>query len=236
MAIGDGGVRKVRLSTKKCLSAAILLVALSSGRSNACVPAGPPPCKSTDSEESCRGRAQRWFADQEAARIAYEKKSPEERALIEQARLWDENEIIFFARVEKIKLRGKVYPPPEPKQPKRSAGKEPAPPVPIFEPAAQFGESYQAYLRPVSWIKGPQEFSPSWQPVGGMTSCGSSTDGSLAFSYPGDEIIIYANRATTSRMVRGNWVSSEILSLYGVDREELVEPRILNALTSKQHR
>lgn len=219
------------LLTTKCLSAAMVLVVLSSGLANACVLGGPPPCESTEGEEMCRGRAEQWFADREAARIVDEQKSPEERALIKQARYWDEHEIIFFARVEKIKLRGKVFPPPEPKQPKRGAGKKPVPPVPVFVPVLQFGESYQAYLRPVRWIKGAKEFSPSWQQVGGITSCGSSTDGSLGFSYPGNEVIIFAKWATTSELVRGKWVSSKHLRLYGISPEELIEPRILAALT-----
>jgi hypothetical protein len=226
-------VREVRLSKKKCLSAVILLAAISSGSSNACVPAGPPPCEPTDGEDACRGRAQQWFADQEAARLAYEKKSPDERALIEQTRLWDENEIIFFARVEKIKLRGKIYPPTEPKQLKSRDRKVPAPPASVFVPFPQFGESYQAYLRPVSWIKGPPSFVPSWQPVGGVTSCGSSTDGSLGFSYPGNEIIIFANWASTSQMVHGKWVNSKYLRLYGIGRDQLLEPRILSALSER---
>lgn len=206
--------------------------AISGSQSIACVMASPPSCESTESEAICLGRAQKWFADQEAARIAYEKKSPEERALIEQAQLWDSHEIIFLSRVEKIRLRGNVYPQPEPKLPKRRAGKMPIPPPPIPVPAfPKFGESYEAYLRPIQWIKGPDDFVASWQHVGGMTSCGSSVDGDLAYSYPGDQIVIFSEWATYSQVVRGKWVSTKYLRLFGLNREELVEPRILASIT-----
>lgn len=233
MADGQGGVKKRRRLSGGTAGLAALLVTISGGPVAACVIAGPPPCETTESEAACRTRAEQWYADREAARIAYEKKTPAERALGEQSQLWDHNAVIFLARVEKIKLHGKIYPPAEPKRPKRRAGKLPAPVPPVYAPVfLQTGESYQAYLQPIRWIKGPQDFSASWQQVGGMTNCGSANGGSLAFSYPGDEIVVFANWASSSQLVKGQWVNSEYLSLYGIDRADLVEPRILAAITN----
>ncbi|CAN1542274.1 hypothetical protein MCEREM21A_01821 [Sphingomonadaceae bacterium] len=233
MAVGEGRVKKRRRLSVGTAGLAALLITISGGPVAACVVAGPPSCEATESQAACQTRAEKWYADREAARIAYEKKTPAERALDEQSQLWNYNALIFLARVEKIKLHGKIYPQPEPKQPKRKAGKLPVPPPPVLMPVfPKFGESYQAYLRPIRWIKGPQDFSASWQQVGGMTSCGSSNDGSLAFSYPGDEIAVFANWASSSQLVQGQWVSSEYLRLYGIDRADLVEPRILAAITN----
>jgi hypothetical protein len=190
-----------------------------------------PSCEASEGEAACLERIKQLDAAQEAARVAYEKKTPQERALIEQAKLLGSHEFIFLAKVEKIKLRGKVYPQPEPKQPTRIARKGPVPPPEApFIAFPEYGESYEAYLNPIRWIKGNKVFSPSWQNVGGWTSCGLSNDGSLASSYPDDEIIIFANRASASKMVKGAWVSSEFLSLYGIDRQDLIEPTILTAL------
>ena len=237
MAVGDGGLRGLCFSLAKFLSMAVSLTAISGSQATACVLPSPPSCESTESEAVCLERAQKWYADQEASRIEYEKKTPEERALIEQTRLWDSTEIIFLARVEKIKLRGKVYLQPEPKLPKRPAGKMPIPPPRVPMPAfPKYGETYEAYLRPIQWIKGPKDFVASWQSVGGMTSCGSSNDGDLAYSYPGDQIVIFSDWATYSQLVRGKWASTKYLSLYGLNREELVEPRILAALTESSIR
>ncbi len=197
----------------------------------ACVPDRPPPCDVSEGAEVCQKRAEQWFAEQEAARIAYEKKTPEERTLIEQARLWDDHEIIFLARVEKIKINGKIYPQPIPKPRKPRAGKRPPPPLqippPVFVP---FGESYSAYIRPIRSIKGPSAFTASWQDVGGMTSCGPGKDGSLSTSYPGDEVVIFANWAHSYRTVRGKEIESTYLDLFGLSRDDLVEPRIKAAL------
>jgi hypothetical protein len=226
---------RVRRRRIGIVGGAIFSLATSSIPTFACQPASPPSCEASESQEICLKRAEQWYAEQEAARIAYEKKTPEERTLIEQARLWDDHEIIFLARIERIKLKGKIYPQLAPKARKPIAGKKPPLPPqipPVVFP--QFGESYSAYIRPVRSIKGPAAFTASWQDVGGMTSCGPYRDGSLSYSYPGDEIVIFANWATTSHMVRGKWVSSEFLSFYGVDQDEVVEPRIKAALTREQ--
>jgi hypothetical protein len=233
VAIGEGGVKKRRRLSDGIAGLAALLVTISGGPVAACVVAAPPSCEATESEAACQTRAKQWYADREAARIADEKKTPAERALVEQSQLWDQKALIFLARVEKIKLHEKIYPLPEPKQPTRRSGKRPAPVPPAYVPVIpHLGEMYQAYLRPIRWIKGPQDFSASWQDVGGMTSCGPSTDGSLAFSYPGDEIIVFADWVSRSQLIRGEWVSSEYLRLYGIDRADLVEPRILAAITN----
>ena len=215
-------------------SMAAVLISLLATQALACVLASPPSCQATESDQTCLERSRAWYAAEETARIALEKKSPSERALIEQDRLWDDHEIIFLARIDKIRLRGKVFPQREPKAVKSQNGKRPSPPIPLPVPAFRsHGERYEAYIRPLRQIKGATAFAASWQEVGGMTTCGSSTDGALAFSSPGDEIIIFANWAIRSRMVRGKWVSSDYLSLYGVDREGLVEPRILALIVSK---
>ena len=217
-------------SSKEISSLAALLVTFSGGPVAACVMATPPSCEATESEAACAERAQQWYAEQEAARLIYEKKSPAERALDEQTQLWDDNEIIFLARVEKIKLRGIVYPQPEPKAPKPRKGKIPPPLAPVLIPPLFSGQGHDALIRPIRQIKGPPAFSASWQYVGGVTSCGNTLNGALAYTYPGGDVIVFARWASRSRQVRGKWVSTDYLSLNGLNRDELVEPRIVAAL------
>ncbi|MFN5631667.1 MAG: hypothetical protein ACK473_06610, partial [Sphingomonadales bacterium] len=75
---------------------AALLITVSGGPVAACVVAGPPSCEATESQADCQTRAEKWYADREAARIAYEKKTPAERALDEQSQLWNYNALIFL--------------------------------------------------------------------------------------------------------------------------------------------
>jgi hypothetical protein len=173
-------------------------------------------------------RARAWFAEQEAARIVYERKTPEERELIKQAPLWDAYEFVFLARIEKIKIGEKIWPQPPPK-PKRSKREPlpPEPPVPVIQP---FDESHEAFIRPVKWLKGSESFKPSWRIVGGSNTCGGSVDGSLGYTYPVQEVVIFANWATRIRTLRGKDVSSQYLHFYGLKREEIVDPKILTAL------
>ncbi len=224
-------MRELRRPSIYFSNLAALIISCLSNQAFACVPDRPPPCIANQSEKDCRERAEQWYADQEAARVAYEKKTPQERALIEQAQLWEDHEIIFLARVEKVKLDGKIYPQPRPKLAKARKGKLPPPPAPVLIPPMFTGRGHDSFIRPIGQIKGPPTFAASWQYVGGITSCGNTPDGSLGYAYPGDEVIIFASPASRSRQVRGKWESEEYLSLFGLSRAELVEPRILAALS-----
>jgi hypothetical protein len=224
VANGDGGVnfKRRRIGFK---GGALITLALISSPAFACVPDIPPPCEANEGTETCRKLAQQWYAEQEIERIEYEKKTPAERELIRQAQLWDGHQIIFLARIEKIKLRGKIYPEPRPKAKMPKSGNGPPPPPHPLQPVlVPLGESFSAYIRPIKSIKGPADFAASWQGVGGMTSCGPGMDGSLSFSYPGDEIVIFAKWASSTT---GDLkVVTKFLHLYGVDLDEVVEPRI----------
>jgi hypothetical protein len=230
VADGDGGVnfKRRRIGFK---GGALVTLALISNPAFACVPDIPPPCEANEGTETCQKRAQQWYVEQEFKRVEYEKKTPAERELIRQAQLWDGHEIIFLARIEKIKLRGKIYPEPRPKAKKPKSGNGPPPPPRLLQPVhVPFGESYSAYIRPIQSIKGPADFIASWQDVGGMTSCGSGMDGSLSFSYPGDEIVIFANWASSTTGSLKVW--TKFLNLYGVDMDKIVEPRIRTRFAS----
>ncbi|NJM51634.1 MAG: hypothetical protein HC843_12825 [Sphingomonadales bacterium] len=196
MAVGDGAVTKSQrfLARVSCVTAAI--TGLSGEQLIACVIQGPPPCQAGENMESCRERAQIWYDEREAARIEYEKKTPQERALIEQAGLWDNHEFIFVARIDKIKIDGKIYPQPQKKKttPKSAKTKNSRdivlPPIPAPMPVVPMGGQYEAFIRPVHWIKGTPSFTAAWRSVGGWNSCGSMPDGALAYSDPDDEFII----------------------------------------------
>ena len=187
--------------------------------------------------EACRARAQIWYDEKEAARTDYEKKTPEERALIEQAQLWDNYEFIFVARIDKIKVDGQISPqsPTKKTTPKSAKTKNPKgpvpPPIPV-SPAAfrSFGKSYEAFIRPVRWIKGAPAFSAAWRSVGGMNSCGTMPDGALAYSDPDDEFIVFANWATKVSYKNGLKIEDKYLQLYGLEPAELIDPRIKAAL------
>lgn len=186
--------------------------------------------------ESCRERAQIWYDEREAARIEYEKKTPQERALIEQAGLWDNHEFIFVARIDKIKIDGKIYPQPQKKKttPKSAKTKNSRdivlPPIPAPMPVVPMGGQYEAFIRPVHWIKGTPSFTAAWRSVGGWNSCGSMPDGALAYSDPDDEFIIFANWATRVSDKKGLQIEDKYLQLYGLEPAELIDPRIKAAL------
>ncbi len=202
------------------ISVAASLAVLPIGQATACVPLPPPIREPGESDEAFQ------------ARIKPIEISPEQRELNDQAVSWGGYEMVFLARVEKIRFEGKVYPQPKKRTPKRKAGKVPPPEIlqPLIIP---YGTGHEAYIRPLRWLKGPQTVTPDWHSVGSINTCGSASDGALGHIYPDDEVIVFANWQPQFRYVGGKVVESRYLSLYGTEPDKIVEPRIKTALAAE---
>jgi len=177
----------------------------------------------------------RLKAEQDATQ-AYRDASPRDRAVIDQTQLWDGYSSVFLARVEKVKVGRRIYSigpqtmsaASKPKRHGRMLPPKPIEPIPFLSPALD----HSVYVRPLHRLKGPKDFKPAWQPVGG-TICGASADGDLSFAMPGDLLIIFIRHDAIMHPTNGVWVESSELSLYGLRREDVVAPQILTAFGTK---
>ena len=155
----------------------------------------------------------RIAADQEAAR-RYQTLPARDRAAIDQARWWDLYPQVYVARVERISVKGRIYPAPHKPAPKRSGILPPLPPVPVPPPLFTL-DGHKAWLRPIARLKGEEVLPlPGWQEVGGQTSCGGPPDGVLGYTFPGEIVIVFADEG----------------SLFGLAPADAAEPRLLASL------
>jgi hypothetical protein len=210
-------------------SAAIVTVAataalLLSTIASACVPS--PPLQQEAGESGAAFALRREVQEAEA------RKTPEQHELKKQTELWDNSDLVFIGRYDKIKVKGKVYPSPKKPQQVRKAGTKPPPlepeEPPIFLPFFDGGE---AHIVSVRTLKGTAPFQPAWYYIGGNNSCGGSNDGSLGSTFINQDVIIFASWQNRYQLIRGKEVHSKYLDLYGIAPEDVTEPR-LKALLS----
>jgi hypothetical protein len=191
----------------------------------ACVMAPPLVQRQDESDEA--------FAARKKVEEADANKTPEQRELELQAQLWENSDIVFVGRFEKIKVKGKAY--PSPKSPNRLAAKRGAPPMleppepPILIP---FFEGGEAFIKSVYRLKGNILFEPRWHYVGGITSCGNAMDGSLGTSFIGENVIIFASWEEQYQWVDGKEIKSKYLDLYGLKPDQVFELRLQVALAN----
>ncbi|MEP7348362.1 MAG: hypothetical protein ABI668_00235 [Sphingorhabdus sp.] len=158
-------------------------------------------------------------------------KTPEQRELELQAWHWDNSDMVFIGRYEKIKVDGKIYPRSKKLNSVRGKTKVPQPePIepPIFIPFFGGGE---AYITPFQTLKGSEAFQPSWHYVGGITTCGTRMDGSLGLTWVDEDVIVFARWADRYRWVKGKEVKSKYLDLFGIAPKDVTEPRLAAALS-----
>ncbi len=159
--------------------------------------------------------------------------SETERALAEQRGLWELSSVVFLARVERVKIEGTTYPRPMPKKKRRLSHGDRRLAPPQFEPFLSSLEPHQAYLTPILMIKGTGSISPAWHSVGGMTSCGTASDGDLGYAAPGDEIVIFGQHPIQFDRAKNAMVELEELWLDGIARVNVVDPHVLEALEAR---
>ena len=159
----------------------------------------------------------RITADQEAAR-RYQALPARDRAAMDQARWWDLYPQVYVARVERISVKGRIYPAPDRPALRisdRQRGGAVPPPVPVAPPPLFTPDGHKAWLRPIARLKGEEAPPlPGWQDVGGRTSCGGPPDGVLGYTFPDETVIVFADEG----------------SLFGLAPADAAEPRLLASL------
>lgn len=211
---------------------AVVTAVAAASPASACVPAMPPAPLAGESEEAFHARVHAELI----ATQSYANASKQERTAIDQARWWNEYPMIFLARVERLRIAGRAYgiPKPQSARPRyaiRHGRRIPLPPPVLSVPPPPLTlDLHQAYLRPVFWIKGELAFAASWQDVGGLTSCGSTSDGDLGYAYPGDRVIVFAKPLLAFDHVQGKMTESKDFALLGIKPDEAADPRITEAL------
>lgn len=159
----------------------------------------------------------RIAADQESARH-YAALPANERAAIDQAGWWEFYPQVYLARIERVSVKGRIYPAPRrptaPKPAPQRSGSVPPPPVPLEPLPLLTSDGHKAWLRPLARLKGSAVPAPGWRDVGGRTSCGGPPDGSLGYTFPGETVIVFADADT----------------LFGLAPADAAEPRLLAAL------
>ncbi len=206
----------------RCIASVLLALAVTLIPIPAAACRPDPPLMQEPGESDASFELRRKQAEAEAA------KTPEQRELEFQARLWEESEMVFVGQVVRVKLDGKIYPRLQKPKPKSSRKGRILPPVPIEPPLFMpYGEGHEAFIRSLRMLKGSATIKPSWHYVGGITSCGGTNDGSLGSVYPGETVIIFGG---WGERVDGRNVVTKYLDMHGLTPDEIAEPRLKAAI------
>jgi hypothetical protein len=173
------------------------------------------------------GESDAAFALRREAQEAEATKTPEQHELELQGRLWDDSDLVFIGRYDKIRAKGKVYPSPKKQKQVRKASDKSLPPEPLEPPIfLPFYDGGEAHIVSVLTLKGTTPFQPAWYYVGGTNSCGGSNDGSLGSTFLNQDVVIFASWNDRYQLIKGKEVRSKYLDLYGIAPEDVIEPRL----------
>lgn len=220
-------MRELGALRRSCVKASFAVLALNASDTIACNVAPPLVQQQGESNEA-------WESRRNAAKAVLNQ-TPEQFELRKQARLWDEADMVFVGLISAIKIDGTVYRDSDMRAAlaKNTRTRPIRPPKP-FKPI-DFFEGGEAYIESTQHLKGIKTFKPRWHWVGGLTSCGDTTDGRLSDAWPNHKMVIFAEWRSVYRFVHGKSRESKRLQLYGMNFDQVLDKRLKGALEASDY-
>jgi len=214
--------RSVRMLGTWC---AATIVAATGQASVACVPNVEMP-RPGESREAFEQRL-------EAEEAAYRKLSQQERAAIKQGEWIGNYQLVFVARVTKVKFGQRTYGPdhfaPTATRAAQTEGRPDSELVVTAPSIVDFSKVHEVFLEPVSWIKGEAADVVGWHEVQlAWTDCGPPD--LLWSARPGDQVIVFGSILHRPGQAEGKDGEKREFDLFGIPEADATDRRIVEAI------